>query len=178
MLDNTRSTAAKTAREALPGATVTINGHQLVTDKNGEFSLTDSDFASFEYHSLIIDYNGVSYKDYINVNNYTEFELQEYDDFIPYNFAGYETVETKDDGKTVETTQKLEMDAVGNKDANYTFQFDVKAVQAGQSAQKAYVRIYSSTGAQRGDAIQVTPEKGRFTFTLNPAAAGVLLGTP
>ncbi|MBP1761801.1 MAG: Ig domain protein group 2 domain protein, partial [Firmicutes bacterium] len=164
VLGNTGTAGAKTLSKPLTGVSVIINGHSLETDDNGRFTLEHQDFTTNEYHSLVINYRGINYTGYINVNFFTVIQIQEYDSFIPYNFAAFEG------------ENKLDLRAIGNKDAEFTFRFDVTSRKSGLSAAKALVRIYSKEGVQRGTPIEVVPEAGAYIFTLNPAATGIVPG--
>ena len=186
VLKNTSAAAAAGSEVPVVGAEILVGNqsggdepNSASTDSGGVFSMTSKNFGVNERYSLIISYKGVNYKGYADVNAASTIKLQEYDDFIPYNFMGYETVTSKDgSGQNIETTNKLDFKAVGNKDTTYAFQFNVKDAQPGLSANKAYIRIYAKDGAQRGNAIAVTPANGLFTFTLNPASfsGGILPG--
>lgn len=186
VLSNTSAAAAASSEVPVVGAEVLVGNqsggdepNSASTDSSGVFSMTSKNFGVNERYSLIISYKGITYKGYTDVNASSTIKLQEYDDFIPYNFTGYETVTSKDgNGKSIETTDKLDFKAVGNKDTTYAFRFNVKDAQPGLSANKAYIRIYSRQGTQRGNAIAVTPANGLFTFALNPAsfAGGILPG--
>ncbi len=186
VLSNTSAAAVASSEVPVVGAEVLVGNqsggdepNSASTDSSGVFSITSKNFGVNERYSLIISYKGINYKGYADVNASSTIKLQEYDDFIPYNFTGYETVTSRDgNGKNIETTSKLDFKAIGNKDTTYTFQFNVKGAQPGLSANKAYIRIYSKQGAQRGNAIAVTPSNGSFAFTLNPASFtdGILPG--
>ncbi len=160
------------------GAQVIINGHQTATDDEGNFSLRDKDFTTNEYHSLIVHYKDRDYIGYIDVNAWETIGIDAYDDFVPYNFKGYEIVRATVAGETQETYKALgNLKAIENKDADMAFQFDVKSNQPGLSAGSAKIRFYTKDGALKmTEPITVTPQNGLFTFTLNPAALGIVPG--
>ncbi|MEA4933860.1 MAG: S-layer homology domain-containing protein [Lawsonibacter sp.] len=175
VLQNMSAAGAKSTETDVVGAQVLVNGHSAETGEDGTFTIFSNDFITNESYAMIISYNGVNYKGYANVNAASEIQLQEYDDFIPYNFTGYETVKNTEKGVTTENTQELEFNAVGNGDTTYTFHFEVSAQQPGISAQKAIIHIYSKDGVLRYSQ-EVLPQNGSYTFSLNPAAEGVLPG--
>ncbi len=170
-------TADKSVSVPLRGAQVIINGHQTATDDEGNFSLRDKDFTTNEYHSLIVHYKDSDYIGYIDVNAWEKIKIDAYEDFVPYNFKGYEIVRTTGTGETLETRKALSnLAAIENKDADMAFQFNVKSNQPGLSAGSAVIRLYTKEGSQKGEPITVTPQNGLFTFTLNPATLGIVPG--
>ncbi len=151
--------------KALSDIDVFVNGHSVWTDKDGKFKIESSDFASNEYHSLIINYKGINYTGHVQTNCFHHITIEEYDTFVPYNFTAHDS-----DGTAVN------FGCFENRDKNYTFRFEVNSTKPGVYAQKAIVRIYSKEGVQRGSNLEVIPQNGVYSFDFNPATQGVIAG--
>lgn len=164
ILANTASGGNKDLVKPLSGVSITVNGHNTVTNSEGKFEITHTDFKSNELQTIIIDYKGFKYTGYIQTGRFGTITIEEYDNFIPYNF------------KILEGTEEVEPEQITNKDSIFKFRFDVKSMKPGLSAEKAIVRIYSKEGIQRGSGIEVVPASGTFSFDFNPAAFGVAPG--
>lgn len=151
--------------KALSNIDVFVNGHNTTTDKDGKFKIESSDFASNEYHSLIINYKGINYTGHVQTNCFHHITIEEYDTFVPYNFTAHDS-----DGNAAN------FGCFDNRDKKYNFRFEVKSTKPGVYAQKAIVRIYSREGVQRGSDLEVIPKDGVYSFDFNPATQGVIAG--
>ncbi len=145
----------------LSNASVNVNGHTTVTDKDGYFSIKHTDFEIGKHYNILITYNGVSYSGYIKSYDDTYFVIDEYGNFTPYDF--------KVNGKS-------DTSRIDNSKTDYQFTFMVNANTQGLSPAKAWIRIYSKEGILRGMPFEVRPANGIFSFTFNPDENGVLPG--
>lgn len=167
-LSTTPVFGSKSVKNVLPGASVTVNGETVITNKMGKYSFSGKEFTTAENYTVNIAYEGLLLTDTQAVNARRNFTLQAYDTFS-----------VSKDSKILQNNKQVSAAGVSTKDSNVTIILNTVSSISALVAKKAEVSFYRKDGTQIGDSMIVDNKEsntGIFNISFNPKAKGIPAG--
>lgn len=167
-LSTTPVFGSKETKTVLPGATVTIDGKTVTTDKEGKYFFSGEEFTTAENYTVNIQYDGLLLTDTQAVNAGKNFTLQAYDTFS-----------VAKDSKILQGNKEVGATGVSTKDSNVSIILNTVSSVSALVAKKAEVSFYRKDGTKIGDSMIIdngASNTGIFTITFNPKTKSIPAG--
>ncbi len=175
VLKKATGTLEKSSAIPVEDAKVTIDSTVLYTDAEGRFEHSSIDYKIHEKRAISIEYKGYKYIGYANVNADGEYIINVYDEFEPYDFKVYRTMDGKEEA-VYPTQNNLDCN-VTNGDKLHKFTFAVASKVPGLEPKEAKIRVYSRNGETSKEYNTTLTGSRIFTLEANPAAEGWMPGS-